>query len=703
MDTKCYFSILNKLILLGLIFTSRAQQTHINLKQGTLVGLKVFPDSARSAVYAFLGVPYAEPPIEELRFSPPKPHRGWNRTLVAMTMRPICPQLSNTIYDEAATEDILARPSETNEDCLYLNIWVSENGLRYGNLPVLVILTGEDMSYDWPRNRITGLDIAAEGFVVITVQYRTNIFGWLNVPGNSELSGNYGLQDQFLALKWIEENIKNFGGNLNQITLLGHGTSGAPCAFYHSLLNNGMLYSSSLPFNQLILMSSGNIEDALQPVALVQEASKVIVKKLGCQFEEYSRQLVQCLRSKSVSDMLKAFESVYDHGNGTYKLGPTLNINLKDILYNSTIINSFPPSIIGITSNEGAFMQDYWLELSRDSYSSLKTYINYTLLRNVLPGQSQNNNNSSSNHALEALNWRYFNDNLEENPIHLLAALQRFVSEYKYEIPFYTLLSVLSNATVSQNNNKLYAYINHFTNAMDIRGKINFFGGSSHTSDLPLLFGPTLFQQISRRRLNIEEEKLYRKMRTPFINFIKNGNPTPGRVYDGWVPYTNKNKYIYDLGDIWSPATEDSLLLDTKSVQQITQLLIKDQSASSTHSRPNRNEFSNSYQMPKNNDRGAITTRVRNSPYTAHLMRVYGFWEVFLPQAISKEYAQRTDETAITQHLLFMEASADAARFKHGFFVMLGLVLLLLTLLCLCVYLLRRDPLSPSPQFDCGL
>ncbi|XP_065367731.1 acetylcholinesterase, partial [Calliphora vicina] len=664
--------------------------------------LKVFPDSARSAIYAFLGVPYAEPPIEELRFAPPKVHSGWNRTLLAMSMRPICPQLSNTIYDEAATDELLARPSEINEDCLYLNIWVSESGLRYGNLPVLVILTGEGMSYDWPRNRITGLDIAAEGFVVITVQYRTNIFGWLNVPGNIELRGNYGLQDQSLALKWIKENVKSLGGNSNQITLLGHGTSGAPCAFYHSLINNEMLHSSSPPFNQMILMSSGNIERALQPQMSVQEASKIIVEKLGCQFEEYSKQLMMCLRSKSVSDLLKAFESIYDHGNGTFQLGPSLSTNLKDMFSNSSIMNSFPTTIIGITSNEGAFMQDYWLELARDSYTSLKSYINYTLLRNVLSSQNQLNS-SGSKHGLDAINWRYFADDLEENPVHLLAALQRFISEYNYEIPFYRLLNVLSNATESQNNNKLYAYINDFTNSMDIRGKINLFGGSSHTSDLPLLFGPTLFQQIARRRFNAEEEKVYRKIRTPFINFIKNGNPTPVRIHEGWLPYTTKNKYIYDLGDMWSGVKDDSTLLDSKSVQKITQLLVKDQSASSTHSRPNRNEFSNSYQMPKNNNLAPTkTTRIRSSPYTAHLMRVYGFWEVFLPEAISKEYALRTDDTAITQHLLFMEASADAARFKHGFFVMLGLVLLLLTLLCLCVYLLRRDPLS-SPQFDCDL
>lgn len=555
------------------------------------------------------------------------------------------------------------------------------------------------MSYDWPRNRINGLDIAAEGFVVITVQYRTNIFGWLNVPGNSELNGNYGIFDQSMALKWIQENVKSLGGNPSKITLLGHGTSGGPCAFYHSIFKNGMMYSSPSSFNQLILMSSGNVERALQSVAPVQETSKVIVEKLGCQFEEFGNQLLTCLRSKSVSDLLKAFESVYDNGNGTFRLGPSLTININELLANASIMNNFPPTMIGITSNEGAFLQDYWLELARDSYTSLKSYINYTLLRNVLPAQGHLNN-SANKHSLDALNWRYFTKDFEQNPINLLAALQRFVSEYNYEIPFYRLLNILDNATETyKNNNKLYAYIIDFSNSMDIRGKVNLFGGCSHSSDLPLLFGPTLFQQIARRRFNDDEEKVYRKIRMPFINFIKNGNPQPGGNYESWTSYGSKNKFIFDLGETWSSSEIDSTFFDSKSTQKISLLLAKEQ----TYSRPNRNEFSNSYQMPKNLNRRPTPASIRSSPYAVHLLRVYGFWEVFLPEAISNDFVISSDDTIITQHLLYMEASADAARFKHGFFIMLFLVLLLLVLLCLCVYLLRRDPLSPSPQFNCDL
>lgn len=561
------------------------------------------------------------------------------------------------------------------------------------------------MSYDWPRNRVTGLDLAAEGFVVITLQYRTNIFGWINVPGSNQLGGNFGLQDQSLALDWIHENVKSLGGNPNQVTLLGHGTSGAPCALLHFILSRQVSPSGPpLVFNQLILMSSGEIEKRMESRLSIQEASKVLVQKLGCQFEEFSQQLVSCLRSKSVSDLLKAFESIYDNGNGTHHLGPSIHINLKEILSNSTIMQNFPPTMMGITSNEGAFLQDYWLELARDSEASLRSYINNTLLEKVFPTQNQ----GDIKHTLEALNWRYFAHNAEGSPVRLLGAIQTFLSEYYYEIPFYQFLNQISNATNLQNynSNKIYAYIYDFSNTMDIRGKVNLFNGASHTSDLPLLFGPTLFQQIARRRFNSEEDKMFRKIRTPFINFIKSGNPTPGRTNDAWLPFTNKMKFIYNLGDTWSSAGQNEVLDTNRNNQKIEQLLEKQQSISSTRSRPNRNEFSNSYQIPKTADRATthiVTASSQNSEYTSHLMRVYGFWQVFLPQAVYLRDGSQSGEDIITQHLLYKEASADAARYKHGFFVMLGLVSLLLALLCLCVYLLRRDPLAPSTHFDCDL
>jgi carboxylesterase type B len=110
---------------------------------------------------------------------------------------------------------------------------VPEPALKIGGFPVVIVITGEE-TYDWSSNRISGLDLAAEGMIVITIQYRTNVFGWLSLDNNLS-PGNLGLMDQLMAFEWIDENIPKFGGDMNNVTLLGHGPLGVYNSFYHLL------------------------------------------------------------------------------------------------------------------------------------------------------------------------------------------------------------------------------------------------------------------------------------------------------------------------------------------------------------------------------------------------------------------------------------------------------------------------------------
>lgn len=174
-----------------------------------------------------MGVPYAEPPYGSNRFVPPKSPEVWNRTYYARDYKPSCPQLE-TFFEPGDN-----RYRKTSEDCLYLNLWVPETAMKIGGFPILIVITGED-TFDWSTNRISGLDLAAEGIIVITMQYRTNVFGWLSLD-NDLSPGNLGLMDQLMAFEWINENINKFGGDLNNVTLLGHGSMGVFNSFYHLL------------------------------------------------------------------------------------------------------------------------------------------------------------------------------------------------------------------------------------------------------------------------------------------------------------------------------------------------------------------------------------------------------------------------------------------------------------------------------------
>ncbi|KAH8269399.1 hypothetical protein KR018_002080 [Drosophila ironensis] len=667
-------------ILLHTFSCCWAQQTHIKLEQGDLIGLKVFPDGTRGAVYAFLGIPYAQPPLNELRFAPAKPSPNWNRTLQATAMQPICPQLSNTIYDESPDGRIVRSPN-TDEDCLYLNIWSPESGMRYGKLPIVVIVTGEEFAFDWPVNRINGLDLAGEGIVVVSVQYRNNIYGWLGLgEQHRHLPGNYGLSDVRLALRWIQRNADAFGGNSDHITLLGHGSGGAPLALVAALEEAGLA-------RQLVLMSPGPILRALgtDHDRRIVETGQVLVQKLGCQFEEAQRrQLMGCLRRKSREDLLRAYESVYNHGNGSHQLGVIVpgGLGLEQRLRNQTL----PSVLLGITSNEGAFLQDYWLDVAREGQLALQEYVNHTLLPNVMRVLESVGEESSSQQA--AIRWRYFNGK-GEGVIHLLTGMQRLLSESLYELPFFRLLDSL-NGTTS------YAYVFDQSHSMDMRGRRNLFGGASHSSDLPLLLGPSLFQQIARRRFSGEEEQLCRKLRGAFANFIKNGNPTPGRIYDGWLPYTKEIPFVYSLGEQQAKSSQAGAV-DEAEVEKLLRgnngVPDRSLSRSNRHDTYRATTHSNSY----------TATNQQDSGYSNHLQRVYGFWQVLLP--LEREEELRGGG-ALGQRMRLLEASADAARYRQGFYAMLGLVCLLLVCLCLCVYLLRRDPdpmrrRSESSASDC--
>ncbi|XP_002006139.4 carboxylesterase 1C [Drosophila mojavensis] len=655
-----------------------AQQTHIKLEQGDLIGLKVFPDGARSAVYAFLGIPYAQAPLGSLRFAAAKPHNGWNWTLQATAMQPICPQLTNTIYDESADGSI-SRAASNSEDCLYLNIWTPESGLRYGKLPILVIISGEDFAYDWPRNRINGMDFAAaEGIVVVSVQYRNNIYGWLGLgQDHRQLPGNYGLSDIQMALRWLQRNAVSFGANADQLTLLGHG-SGATLALAIAL--QPAPDGTSL-FKQLILMSPGPVLYALSAghQQRIVATGRTLVHKLGCQFEEAQhRQLLSCLRRKSSEDLLRAYESVYNHGNASMQLG--VQLPHSDDLEQRLTNVSLPPMLLGIGSNEGAFMQDYWLDVARDGQQALHSYINGTLLPNVLRSMNPQLEAGASDTQLAAIRWRYFSD--DASVTQLLWGMQRLLSEALYETPFLRLLQLLNN---SSSVSYAYVFDQSHAHAMDMRGRQNLFGGASHSADLPLLLGPSLFQQIARRRFSAEEEQLCRKLRGSFANFVKGGNPTPGRIYDAWQPYTQQRPFIYALGELTKslelPTSEDEAAIEEllSGKQQIG--VGTDRSLSRTNRHDNYRQGNvNSY----------VTNNQLDSGYGNHLRRVYGFWQVLLPSTQDGELRDGSGGL-LTQRVKLLEANADAARYRQGFYAMLGLVCLLLGCLGLCVYLLRRE------------
>jgi len=182
-----------------------------------------------SGISIFKAVPFAQPPVGDLRWKAPQPVKNWEGTLKAdhFSARPM--QLP--IYS-----DMKFRSPGISEDCLYLNIWTPA---KTGNeqLPVLVFFYGGGMKAgDGSEYRYDGESMARKGIVAVTVNYRLGVFGFLAHPELSQessfhSSGNYGLMDQTEALRWLHKNIASFGGNPDNITIAGESAgSSSVCA-----------------------------------------------------------------------------------------------------------------------------------------------------------------------------------------------------------------------------------------------------------------------------------------------------------------------------------------------------------------------------------------------------------------------------------------------------------------------------------------
>ena len=195
---------------------------------------------------AFLGIPFAAPPLGNLRWAPPKPVAPWSLTLDAVEMKPNCMQLPE--YSSAQPRNALS------EDCLYLNVWTPAHA-NASKLPVWLWLHGGSFhSGGSNESRLSGKWNAMQSDVIVVVaNYRLNIFGFLAsdalrkrdaVGGGS--TGNYGILDQRAALRWVRSNIAQFGGDPSRV-MLGGQSAGAASVYHHLVRPNSWgLFSRAL-------------------------------------------------------------------------------------------------------------------------------------------------------------------------------------------------------------------------------------------------------------------------------------------------------------------------------------------------------------------------------------------------------------------------------------------------------------------------
>ena len=257
----------------------------------------------------FKGIPFAQPPVKELRWREPQPVQPWKGIRDATKFSAACIQpplgtgrflkplalLYGAVYDPA--------PIKISEDCLYLNIWTPDRPAKKPT-PVMVwihggsnvIGSGSDSVYD-------GASLARKGVLVVTINYRLGVFGSLAHPeltreSPHHASGNYGLQDQIAALQWVHQNIAKFGGDPKSVTVFGESAGST---------DTGMLLCSPLAvglFQRVILESGPVLSLSHHPAPL--EQGEQFGEKLAASLGSHGKSL----RDSSPEEVQTAFAEV---------------------------------------------------------------------------------------------------------------------------------------------------------------------------------------------------------------------------------------------------------------------------------------------------------------------------------------------------------------------------------------------------------
>ncbi|MFN4084618.1 MAG: carboxylesterase/lipase family protein [Spirosomataceae bacterium] len=265
-------------LALGMMGFSSLQAQHTNgfdvqtrIQSGIIEGIY----DTHTGVQKYLGIPFAQPPVGELRWKAPQPVKPWTgvKKTQAFGPRP----MQTMVFG-----DMKSRSNGVSEDCLYLNVWTPTKR-NTPPLPVLVYFYGGgNVAGDGSEPRYDGEAMAKKGIVVVTCNYRLNIFGnfahpELSAESPTKSSGNYGYLDQLAALQWVKANIAQFGGDPNQVTIAGE-SAGSISVSYHvaSPKSKGL-------FHRAIGESGAGIHPTMAPITLpeAEKQGAEFVKQAG--------------------------------------------------------------------------------------------------------------------------------------------------------------------------------------------------------------------------------------------------------------------------------------------------------------------------------------------------------------------------------------------------------------------------------------
>ncbi|KAJ9581580.1 hypothetical protein L9F63_023239, partial [Diploptera punctata] len=517
-------------LILGNINLSTCQEETliVNVTQGQLRG-KVASTFRGLDYYSFQGIPYAKPPIAELRFKAPQPAESWEGVRDALEEGSVCPQLGVT----------------ANEDCLFVNVYTtylpekSSDELR----PVLVWIHGGGYTTGSGNIEDQGPDyLLEEEIVLVTMNYRLGALGFLST-GDSVIPGNFGLKDQVMALRWIQENIAQFGGDPDKVTIFGMSAGGASIHYQVlSPLSKGL-------FHGAIAQSGSALNPwAFDETSTARNRTLRYAKALGITTED-STELLEFFNSLSFQELLDGVAKTQTDLEKNHAIAffvPTVEPKSDEaflpdhplsIMSEGTF--NHVPFMTGTVSQEGMIRLDevYNNPTATEYYdNNFDLILPENLLARIDSGTAKE--------IARTVKQLYFGDSKFSQQT--LRQYVNFISDTQFLNGVSTHARMIGTSSTAPVYHYFFSFPGRLGNSLMNNG--DYFPGITHGEEKGYLFYKTPSFDIE----GTPEDLTLKRMIALWSNFVRKGNPTPEPdpllQNVTWSPVTELDHFYLDIG-----------------------------------------------------------------------------------------------------------------------------------------------------------
>ncbi len=476
----------------------------VDTKAGKIRGIK------DEGIEIFKGIPYAERVIGDLRFKPPVPAKRFPGVFLATEFGPICPQV--------VSPKLLNPPNPQSEpDCLNLNIWTPSTDRD--KRPVMVWIhgggfrSGDGRYYD-------GTSLVKRGnVVVVTINYRFNSLGFSFIPG---ITSNVGLLDQITALKWVRDNIENFGGHADNVTIFGESAGGM------SVSTLSVMPEAKGLFHRLIAQS-GACHPASYRASEGKELSDCVISEVGIQKGD-----IEALRKISAYELVNAEEKVWVEKVAetpwTFAIPPYIDGEYipehpLDLIRKGAA--SKVDVLVGTNLNESISWKPDDPNFKEVSERGMHNWI-----KKIVESLGQNADKA------ESLINAYRETRKDEGSLSAQAVLDAFRTDLDFRVS-----AIRTAEAQSIQNPNTYMYLFTWPSPL-MEGKL----GSFHTLEIPFVFGMLDIPIWSEfTGAGEEAKKLSEKIMDSWIRFARTGNPSHSGIPE-WPKYNTKKRSTMILG-----------------------------------------------------------------------------------------------------------------------------------------------------------